>query len=241
MQFDEPPLQGRFLRRYKRFFADVELEDGSTLTAHCPNTGSLLGCKVEGSRVLLRDSGNPARKLRYTWQAIEIDGTWINVDTALPNRLVAEAIDAKEVPALRGYAELKREVKYGTGSRIDILLTKRTGERCYIEVKSTTLAEDGCAMFPDAVTERGRKHLGELAEVVRNGDRAVQFFLIGRDDVRSFRSADHIDPAYGAALREAIEAGVEVLVYTTRVTEREFALGRRIRFLKAPALRTSGS
>ncbi|MEM7306783.1 MAG: DNA/RNA nuclease SfsA [Planctomycetota bacterium] len=232
MRFDEPPLIGRFLRRYKRFFTDVELPSGEVLTAHCPNTGSLLGCKEEGARVLLRDSHDDKRKLRYTWQAIEVDGTWVNVDTGLPNRVVFEAIQAKSLGPLRGYREAKREVKYGTNSRIDVLLTDhrtRRGEKCYVEVKNTTLVDGRAGLFPDAVTERGRKHLGELTRVVEEGHRAVQLFFVSRSDVTTFRPADDIDPAYGEALREAAEAGVEVLAYRARVTEDELDVDRKLR------------
>jgi len=212
-----PPLAARFLRRYKRFFADVELADGTTLTAHCPNTGSLQGCLVPGARVWLRDSGNPARKLRYTWQAIELAGAWVNVDTSLPNRVVAEAVAAGRVPELAGYATLRSEVAYGKNSRIDLLLEDPRRGTCHIEVKSTTLVDGPCALFPDAVTERGTKHLHELARLARAGQRAVQFFFVNRADVTRFRPADAIDPTYAAALRRAARAGVELLAYSTRV------------------------
>ncbi|HED66273.1 MAG TPA: DNA/RNA nuclease SfsA [Planctomycetes bacterium] len=217
MRFDSPPIEGRFLRRYKRFFADIELPDGTVVTAHCPNTGSLLGCKEPGSPAWLRDSGDPKRKLRMSWQAIRVGDTWVNVDTNLPNRVVFEAIQAGVVPELRGYDEARREVRYGNRSRIDVLLTAGDRPPCYVEVKNTTLAEGGTALFPDAVTSRGLKHLGELREVVRRGERAVQFFFVSRTDVDTFRPADSIDPAYTAALREAASAGVEVLAWAARV------------------------
>jgi len=217
VQLPSPPLEARFLRRYKRFFADVELADGTTLTAHCPNTGSLQGCLVPGARVWLRDSGNPERKLRHTWQAIELAGTWVNVDTSLPNRVVAEAVRAGRVPELAGYAELRSEVAYGKGSRIDLLLEDPRRGTCHIEVKSTTLVDGPAALFPDAVTERGTKHLTELARLARAGSRAVQFFFVNRADVTRFRPADAIDPVYGQALRRAAKAGVELVAYTTRV------------------------
>ena len=134
MRFDAPPIEGRLRERYKRFFADVELPDGTLITAHCPNTGSLLGCKEPGSPAWLRDSGNPSRKLRYSWQAVEVDGTWINVDTNLPNRVVFEAIVAGEIPELTGYADARREVKYGKNSRIDVFLTHPDRRTCYVEV-----------------------------------------------------------------------------------------------------------
>jgi sugar fermentation stimulation protein A len=229
MDIGLPTLEGRFLRRYKRFFADVELADGTLVTAHCPNTGSLKGCLVEGARAILRDSQDLERKLRFVWQAIEIDGTLVNVDTALPNRVVHEAVVAGKIPELAGFDEARREVKYGENSRIDLLLSKRRSQQlCYVEVKNTTLAEGHTALFPDAVTERGRKHLGELAKMVEQGHRAVQFFFVSRDDVRSFAPADEIDPAYCAALRAAAAAGVEVLAYAARVTPDTLDIGRRL-------------
>ena len=218
MRLERPTLEGTLLKRYKRFLADVELDDGSVVTAHCPNTGSLLGCKEPGSRVVLRDSQDPKRKLRYTFQSIRVGRGLVNVDTGLPNAVVAEAVERGQVPELAGYDTLRREVKYGRGSRIDLLLENAGGgPRCYVEVKSTTLLRGRVALFPDAVTERGRKHLGELIDVVRGGERAVQFFFVSRSDAVRFAPADDIDPAYGAALREAAAAGVELLAYAARV------------------------
>ena len=148
MRIDRPTLQGRFLRRYKRFFADVELDDGTVLTTHCPNTGSLLGCLKEGARAVVRDSQDDARKLRYTFQAIRVGRTWVNVDTSLPNAVVFEAIERGRIPELAGYDTARREVKYGENSRIDVLL-ERGHEKCYVEVKNTTLAEGRLGEQPD--------------------------------------------------------------------------------------------
>jgi sugar fermentation stimulation protein A len=222
-----PTLEAKFLRRYKRFFADVELDDGRLITAHCPNTGSLLGCLEEGRRVVLRDSQNETRKLRYVFQAIRVGRTLVNVDTSLPNAAVFEAVERGAIPELTGYHEAKREVAYGENSRIDLLLT-RGDERCYVEVKSTTYAIGKVAAFPDAVTERGLKHLRELVRMREQGQRAVQFFFVSRNDVESFRPADEIDPAYGRALREAARAGVELLAYSTRVRRDRIDLARRL-------------
>ena len=227
MKIEAPLLRGRLLRRYKRFLADVELDSGETIIAHCPNTGSLLGCTPPGALAVLRDSQNPARKLRYTWQTVEVDGAWVNVDTSLPNSVVAEAIEAGELDELAGYEELRREIKYGRNSRIDILL-ERGEDRCYVEVKSTTLARGGVAQFPDAVTVRGRKHLLELADQVAAGHRAVIFFLVARDDVEAFAPADDIDPEYGATLREVLDRGVEALAYTTHVRPDSLSVSRRL-------------
>lgn len=229
MQITQPIRQGRLLRRYKRFLADVEVEGGEVLVAHCPNTGSLLGCVPEGAPCVLRDSQNPERKLRYTLQTVEVDGGWVNVDTGLPNKLVPEAVEARLVPALRGYDRIRTEVKYGKNSRIDVLLEKDSGERCYVEVKNTTLARGKLALFPDAVTERGRKHLQELMGVVAEGHRAVMFYCVSRADVTRFSPADDIDPAYGATLREAVEAGVELEAWSTLVEPDRFELGKRLR------------
>lgn len=229
MRFASDPVVGRLVRRYQRFFAEVELAGGERLVAHCPNTGALLGCLAPGSPVWLRDSENPARKLRFTWQAVRVGRTWINVDTALPNRVVAEAVVRGRVPELAGYAGLRREVAYGRGSRIDLLLEDGKRGTCHVEVKSTTLAEDGVALFPDAVTERGKKHLVELARLARAGQRAVQFFFVNRADVERFRPADAIDPAYGRALRRAADAGVEMVAYSARVEARRLEVLRPLR------------
>ena len=222
-------VEGRLVRRYKRFLADVELADGTLVTAHCPNTGSLLGCQEPGSLVVLRDSQDPGRKLRYTFQSIRIGRGLVNVDTGLPNAVVAEAVERGQVPELAGYDTLRREVKYGANSRIDLLLENRGGgPRCYVEVKSTTLARGRTARFPDAVTERGRKHLVELSAVVAAGERAVQFFFVSRGDVSRFAPADDIDPAYGQALRAAAAAGVELVAYSTRVRPDRLELARSL-------------
>ncbi len=243
MEFDAPALVGRFRRRYKRFFAEVELPDGELVTAHCPNTGSLLGCLEEGAPAILRDSGNPKRKLRHTWQAIEIGGSWVNVDTALPNRIVHEGIESGRIAPLRGYETIRREVPYGQNSRIDLLLTGPDRPDCFVEVKSTTLLRGRTALFPDAVTERGRKHLGELSREARSGRRAVQLFLVSRDDATRFRPADDIDPAYAAALREAVEDGVEVLAYAARteLSRMEIVAKLRVDLGSRPRARSGSS
>jgi sugar fermentation stimulation protein A len=235
MRIDLPLLEGRFVKRYKRFFADVELPSGEVVTAHCPNTGSLLGCLEPGAPAWLRDSGDPARKLRHTWQAIAIGGAWVNVDTGLPNRAVAEALRGRELARLGGidlspYDVVRTEVKYGANSRVDVLLESSRGAAppCYVEVKNTTLAVGRVARFPDAVTERGRKHLGELADAVSAGARAVQFFFVSRGDVESFEPAADIDPAYARALVEARERGVELVAHRTRVLPAALELEREI-------------
>jgi sugar fermentation stimulation protein A len=228
MRITLPTVEGKFLRRYKRFFAEVELDDGSLVVAHCPNTGSLIGCLAAGSRAVLRDSQNDERKMRYTFQAIRVGKTLVNVDTSLPNAAVFEAIERGLLPELTGYAEARREVVYGKNSRIDVLLTRESGELCYIEVKNTTYAVGRAAAFPDAVTERGLKHLGELTRMVKKGHRAVQFFFVSRDDVDHFRPADEVDPEYAKALRKAAKAGVEILAYSNRVRRDSIELHRKL-------------
>ncbi|KPV41778.1 hypothetical protein AN478_01225 [Thiohalorhabdus denitrificans] len=199
--------------------ADVELTDGSVVTAHCANSGSMATCKDPGQPVMLLPADSPKRKLKYTWELYHSGGSWVGVNTHRPNALVAEAIAAGEVAELAGYATQRREVKYGRNSRIDILLEDPEKGPCHVEVKNCTLlAPDGAVRFPDAVTERGRKHLDELMELAADGGRAVMFFLVNRADGEGFGPADHIDPAYGERLREAAEAGVELLAYRTRIT-----------------------
>lgn len=228
MRITAPLLEGRLVRRYKRFLADVELADGTTITAHCPNPGSMESCCEIGARVILRDSQDETRKLRTTLQTIEIGGHWVNVDTALPNAVVAEAVAAGEIAELAGYASARREVKYGTSSRIDLLLEAPDRPRCFVEVKNATLRRASRALFPDAVTERGKKHLDELVRVVENGERAVMFFFVSRADVDGFAPADEIDPVYGETLRRAVEAGVEALAYVARVEPDTITIARRL-------------
>lgn len=227
-----PPLTpGRLIKRYKRFLADVEFEDGSVVTAHCPNSGSMLGCNLPGSPVLLSLSPNPNRKLAYTWELVQINGYWVGLNTMLPNHLAEEAILDGTVAELQGYPDLRREVAYGNEcSRIDILL-EGEGRRCYVEIKNVTLVEGGQALFPDAVTTRGQKHLRELMEVVRNGDRGVLLFTVQRGDGNAVAPADRIDPEYGKLLREAVANGVEALAYRAEVQPKQIRLTERLPIL----------
>lgn len=224
-----PLLEGRLVRRYQRFLADVETA-GGLVTAHCPNTGSMLGCKDAGMRVWLSPAANPARKLAWTWELVETaPGVIVGVHTGRSNALVREAIEAGAVPELTGYPTLRPERKYGEGSRIDLLLQAPGRPDCYVEVKNVTAAvEGGVGYFPDAVTARGAKHLRELAAMVAAGHRAVLVFCVQRGDVAEVRPADHIDPAYGRALRDALAAGVEVLALGATVTPQAIALTRRL-------------
>jgi sugar fermentation stimulation protein A len=216
MRFAAPLKPGRLVQRYKRFLADVTLDTGETVTATCPNTGSMVGLTAPGSRVWVSESDSPTRKYRYTWEMIEADlgkgPTLVGINTGHPNKLVTEAIEAGRLPTLAGYAGLKREQKYGRNSRIDILLEDEAKGRAYVEVKNVhMMRKAGLAEFPDSVTERGAKHLDELADMVREGHRAVMVYLIQRADARRFALAPDIDPAYSAAFERAKAAGVEML------------------------------
>ena len=222
-----PLLPGTLVKRYKRFLADIVLEDGSTVTVHGPNSGSMKGCATPGSRVYISRSSNPGRKYAFTWELVETDGFWAGINTALPNHLVRDAIENGTVAELQGYETIRPEVPYGEHSRIDLLL-ESPNQRCFVEVKNVTLVEDGLALFPDAVTIRGQKHLNELMRVVREGDRGVIFFTVQRGDGTSVSPADTIDPEYGRLLRLAMENGVEALAYRALVTPQEILLTERL-------------
>ena len=219
-------IPARLIRRYQRFLADFELESGAIITAHCPNTGSMKGCAVPGSPAFLSRCEKPGRKLGYTWELVLADDCWIGINTGVPNRLVAEAIASGVIIELQGYRTMRPEVRYGTNSRIDLLLSNPSGECCYVEVKNVTLAEGNRALFPDAATTRGQKHLLELMEVARCGQRAVNFFVVQRQDCESVAPADSIDPEYGRLLRLAAAGGVELLAYRASVSREAIYLGK---------------
>lgn len=229
MLFSKPLVEGRLIRRYKRFLADIQLADG-VITAACPNTGSLMGCCEPGSRVWLSESDNAARKYRHTWELVEVGDTMVGINTGLPNRLVAEAIESGVIAELAGYASMRREVAFGEeGSRVDLVLEGAGREPCYVEVKNVTAAANrGVALFPDCVSDRGARHLRELARLKRRGLRPVQLYCVQRGDVREVRPADAIDPVYGQTLREAMNAGVEVIAYRAKVTPGEIRLAEKI-------------
>jgi sugar fermentation stimulation protein A len=233
VQFDSPYIPAVLLRRYKRFLADVELNNGETVTVHTPNTGSMLGVASPGMRVWLRDTRSATRKYRYSWEISEPeDNVFVGVHTGLVNGLVSEAISNGTVNELQGYPRLEQEVPYGSEkSRIDLLL--QDGERrCYVEIKNVTARDDiGAAVFPDAVSLRGQKHLRELMRVADSGQRAVMFYCIQRADINAFRPADEIDAEYGRLLRVANKAGVEILAYRAEVTPASIALTQAVTVL----------
>ncbi len=219
-----PPLvSGTLIGRYRRFLADVALRDGRTVTAHCPNSGSMKGCSDPGRPVYLSIHDNPKRKLKYTWELIKMPGSLVGVNTLIPNRLVFRAIAAGNVTPLNGYDRITSEVRVSS-SRIDLMLEKGSRRKCFVEIKNCTLVQEGVAAFPDAVTERGRKHLNVLQALVRQGHRGVIFFLVQRTDARSFQPADWIDPAYGKTLRRVHAGGVEIMVYDVMLTLKKIAL-----------------
>ncbi|MDZ7699627.1 MAG: DNA/RNA nuclease SfsA [Deltaproteobacteria bacterium] len=219
-------IEGTLLKRYKRFMADVKLKNGHVVTAHCPNSGSMLGCSEPGRPVRISRQNSPKRRLKYTWEMIHMARSWVGVNTLVPNRLVHASIQAGKVPSLKGYPVIRREVAYGENARIDLLL--ENGEKkCFVEVKNCTLVEDETAFFPDAVTARGLKHLVELQREVRKGHRSVMFYLIQRMDAKRFRPADHIDAAYGRELRRAVQNGVELLAYDVDMTLNGIRLNRK--------------
>lgn len=226
MRLPQPMVSGTLVRRYQRFLAEVELSDGTRVVAHTPNTGSMMQCAVPGHPVLLSPAANPARKLAWTLELIRVAGHWVDTHTHRTNRVVEEGLRGRSIAGLEGF-DVRPEVRCGE-SRIDFLL-ERPGERVFVEVKNVTLTDGGTvACFPDAVTARGLRHLRELMRVRREGDRAVIFFLVQRGEATAFRPADHIDPAYGTALREAAAAGVEVLAHRSIVTPEENRVGEKL-------------
>jgi len=227
MRFTSRLIRGTLILRYKRFLADVRLANGAVVTAHCTNTGSMMGCKEPGSAVYLSRSNNENRKLRYTWELIKANDTWVGINTMHPNKLVPEAVESGVIKELCGFQTVRREVKVSTHCRLDLCLEGTNGA-CFVEAKNVTLAFNGVAAFPDAVSERGTKHLKELIRLRRKGHRAAILFIIQRGDCSAFRPADEIDAEYGRWLRRAIAAGVEALPYRARVTPTEIVLTERI-------------
>jgi sugar fermentation stimulation protein A len=219
MKFPTELIPGQLVKRYKRFFADVALESGETVTAHCANTGAMTGIKEPGLKVWLSKSDNPKRKLKYTWELVEAEGTIIGALPNTANALAEEAVKAGVISELTGYDSLRREVKYGENSRIDLLLESEGRRACWVEVKNVHWQRGvGIAEFPDGVTSRGAKHLGELSNQVADGHRAVQLFIVQRNDCHTLRPAEDTDPVYAQALRDAAQAGVDVLAYACDVS-----------------------
>jgi sugar fermentation stimulation protein A len=227
MLFPSPLLPGRLLRRYKRFLADIELDDGSRITAHCPNSGSMKSCADPGSAVLLSTSSRPSRKYPHTWELVQADGVWIGINTSLTNSLVKEGIENNIVSELCGYDSLRGEVPYGEHSRLDFMLAGEKGE-CFVEVKNVTLVDGNRALFPDAETKRGQKHLRDLMEIVAEGKRGVIFFVVQRGDAKLVSPEERIDPEYARLLRLAVGSGVEAIAYQALVSPVGIRLSHRL-------------
>ena len=229
MLFEPPLVPARLIARYKRFLFDAELENGEIITGFCANTGSMRGLTTPGSRIWLSQHDSPTRKYRYVFEMIEVDGTLVGVNTAMPNVLAAEAIAAGRVADLGDYATVRREQKYGRNSRIDLLLTDPRKPAAYVEVKNVHFSRTpGLAEFPDTVTQRGAKHLEELGDMAEDGHRAVMLYVIQRDDCQRFRICSDLDRTYGIAYRRARERGVEAYALECRVSPAEIAAARLI-------------
>ena len=234
MKFSVPLLRGRLVKRYKRFLADVILDSGETVTTTCPNTGSMIGLLSPGAVVWLSESDSPTRKYKHTWELVEAQfgdhREVVGINTNHPNKLVTEAIEAGRIKELKGYDNLRREVKYGRNSRIDILLEDETKAPCYVEIKNVHMMRNlGRAEFPDSVTERGAKHLAEMSDMVAAGHRAVMLYLIQMSSPTSFELARDIDPTYAQAFEKARAAGVEAIAYRCRVTPEEIAVDKAVK------------
>ncbi len=231
MRFSEPLIPARLIKRYKRFLADVRLGSGEEITVHCANPGSMLGLNTPNARVFISDSNNPKRKLRYSLELVEADGALVGVHTGRANALAEEAILGGMIPPLNDYDELRREVKYGEASRVDFLLNSDGRRACYVEVKSVALSRSyQLAEFPDSVSKRAAKHMDDLTNEVRKGNRAVVLFVVQRGDCTRFAPASDIDPAYGLALQRARDEGVEILVYGANITPEKICIQKPISF-----------
>jgi sugar fermentation stimulation protein A len=220
MRFQTPLQPARLVRRYKRFLADVVLEDGREVTAHCPNPGAMMGLAEPGMRIWLEPNDDPRKKLKYGWRLVELDrGHMAGIDTGVPNRIVGEALAEGRIESLSGYGTIRPEQRYGENSRIDFLLSEPGRVDAYVEVKNVHLRRDGdWAEFPDCVTARGAKHLAELARIVRGGGRAVMLYVVQRTDCARFRLAPDLDPAYARAFDAARAAGVEMICHGTGIS-----------------------
>jgi len=236
MRFPSPLARGTLVARYKRFFADVRLDDGGEITAHCPNPGAMLGLNTPGLPAWVSRSDDPKRKLAYTLELVEADGALVGINTMHPNRVVAEALADDAIPELTGYDTHRREVRYGANSRVDFLLEHLDRAPCWLEIKNCHLRRSGTlAEFPDCVAARSLKHLRELTAMVEAGQRAVMLFVIQRTDCDTFAACADLDPAYAAGLTLAAQAGVEVLCYGCDISPEAIRIAGRIPWADAPS------
>lgn len=229
MDFAQPLARGALVSRYKRFFADVLLDDGTPVTAHCPNPGAMLGLNIPGLPVWVSTSDDPKRKLAHTLELVNVDGGLVGINTMHPNRLVAEALARDAIPELTGYASHRREVKYGQNSRVDFLLEQEGRPPCWLEIKNCHLRRSGTlAEFPDCVAARSLKHLRELEAMVAAGERAVVMFVVQRTDCEAFSACADLDPAFAHGLEQAAKVGVEVLIYGCEISVDAITISRRL-------------
>lgn len=228
MRFEQPLLEGTIIRRRKRFLADIKLRTGDEVVAHCVNPTKLTGCAEPGNRVLVSVHEDPRRRYKYQIEIMYSGRTAVGVHAARPSHVVAEAISSGKIESLLGYQTLRGEVKAPRDTRVDMLLEGRPARECYVTVKSVTMASESVAYYPDAIVSKGAMHLNALTDLVRDGKRAVIFFLVQRSDVESFRPADHIDGEYCTAFRDAVARGVEALCYRARVTRKGIELDRQV-------------
>jgi sugar fermentation stimulation protein A len=226
LKFKAKLIRGTLIKRYKRFLADVLLDDGTQVVVHCTNSGSMKSCLETGAEVYLSPVSDLKRKTRFTWEIIKINGDWVGINTGNPNKLVFEAVVEGKIPGLENYTTVIREVKFGD-SRFDIF-AQNESEKCFIEVKNVTLKEGRYALFPDAVTIRGQKHLKTLIEVKNQGMRAVMLYIVQRSDVELFAPASEIDPVYAATLKMAVAMGVEVIAMQAKVTPEQIELVKQL-------------
>ncbi|WP_193014840.1 DNA/RNA nuclease SfsA [Proteus sp. FME41] len=233
MKFEQPLQSATLLKRYKRFLADVVTPSGEEFTLHCANTGAMTGCATPGDTVWYSTSSNAKRKYPHSWELTQTQtDDWICVNTLRANGIIADAIEAGDIPELSEYEEIKREVKYGNeNSRIDILLKSNHKVDCYIEVKSVTLLDNGIGYFPDAKTQRGQKHLRELTAIANSGLRAVLFYAVPHTGITEVTVAKEIDPDYASLLKEAHDAGVEILCYRINISEYNLTIGQQLPFI----------
>jgi len=226
MEFREKLVHGTLIKRYKRFLADVRLDDGTEVVAHCTNSGTMKSCLENGAEVYLTPVTDPKRRTKFTWEMIKINGGWVGINTANPNKLAFESISAGIIPEPAGYTKVMREVVFGD-SRFDVFAENET-EKCFVEVKNVTLKEGKYALFPDAVTTRGQKHLKTLMEVKASGIRSVMLYIVQRTDVEIFAPAIEIDPEYAKTLKLAVDNGVEVIVMQAKVTPERIILTKKL-------------
>ncbi|KJF42216.1 DNA/RNA nuclease SfsA [Draconibacterium sediminis] len=228
MKFEKELVHGKLIKRYKRFLADIELDTGEIVVAHCTNSGSMKSCLENGAEVYLTPVDDPKRKTKFTWEMIKINGDWVGINTGNPNKLAYEALLNGEIPGLDGYTTVKREVKFGD-SRFDVY-AENDQEKCFVEVKNVSMKLNEYALFPDAVTTRGQKHLKTLIDVKNQGMRAVMLYIIQRSDVQLFAPAKEIDPAYARLLKQAHSAGVEIFPMQAKVSPSEITLSKKLPF-----------